>query len=334
MLSFSDEIRKAFIDLAQSTKVYLEGNILKLIDPGDDSDFRAYLEEAVRRDKLARQRRLAITKQIQQQNKELIYHDEKNQLLNDELKLALIEQQKSKDQLIETLKKVQKQNKDLAQFSWMISHNLRGPLASSLGIVNLMRDFNLVTPDNQDMYDHLKSSILRMDEILHDVSVLLEIRNDPPLLNETIDLGELLNGCLEKLSTLQEQSGVKLRSDFSCCSSIFATRIYLESILISILSNAMQYCSNERLLEVAVFSDSEPGFCVLKISDNGAGISKDNLEKIFEPFRKLDERSKGKGNGLYLARSQAEAMGGSLSVESELGKGSTFILRLPSEVSL
>ena len=184
------------------------------------------------------------------------------------------------------------------------------------------------------MYDHLKSSILRMDEILHDVSVLLEIRNDPPLLNETIDLGELLNGCLEKLSTLQEQSGVKLRSDFSCCSSIFATRIYLESILISILSNAMQYCSNERLLEVAVFSDSEPGFCLLKISDNGAGISKDNLEKIFEPFRKLDERSKGKGNGLYLARSQAEAMGGSLSVESELGKGSTFILRLPSEVSL
>ena len=140
MLSFSDEIRKAFIDLAQSTKVYLEGNILKLIDPGDDPEFRAYLEESVRKDKFARQRRLAITKQIQQQNKELIYHDEKNQLLNDELKLALIEQQKSKDQLIETLKKVQKQNKDLAQFSWMISHNLRGPLASSLGIVNLMRD--------------------------------------------------------------------------------------------------------------------------------------------------------------------------------------------------
>jgi signal transduction histidine kinase len=66
------------------------------------------------------------------------------------------------------------------------------------------------------------------------------------------------------------------------------------------------------------------------VTDNGIGISENNFEKAFEPFRKLDYSSTGKGIGLYLARSQAEAMGGTLTVQSELGKGSIFTLRLPS----
>lgn len=330
MLVFPDDIKKALIEIARSTRVYLEGNILKLIDPGADPEFRKYHEEAVLGDKSARQRRLAITKQIQHQNRELTNQNEKNEQLNNELKLAFAEQQKAKEQLIATVEKIEKQNKDLAEFSWMISHNLRGPLASSLGIVNLMKEFNLITPDNQDMYDHLKSSILKMDEILHDISILLEMRNSPPVLNEPVELEGLLAECLENLQELRIKSGVQLRFDFSCCTNLMATRIYLESILSNLLSNAMQYRALERPLEVIVSSDSEPGFCLLRVTDNGIGISENNFEKAFEPFRKLDYSSTGKGIGLYLARSQAEAMGGTLTVQSELGKGSIFTLRLPS----
>jgi len=330
MLSLPEQVKNALIEIARSTRVYLAGNILKLIDPGDHSDFRRYHEEAVLQDKNTRQRRLVITKQIQQQNRELIFQNEQNELLNQELKVAFAEQQKSKEQLIATVEKIEKQNKDLAEFSWMISHNLRGPLASSMGIVNLMKEFNLITPDNKDMYDHLKISILKMDEILHDISILLEMRNSPPVLNEPVELEGLLAECLEKLQDLRNKSGVKIRFDFSCCTNLMATRIYLENIFINLLTNAMQYRALERPLEVIVTSDSEPGFCLLRVTDNGIGISENNFEKAFEPFRKLDYSSTGKGIGLYLARSQAEAMGGTITVQSELGKGSIFTLRLPS----
>ena len=113
MLVFPDDIKKALIEIARSTRVYLEGNILKLIDPGVDPEFRKYHEEAVLGDKSARQRRLAITKQIQHQNRELINQNEKNEQLNNELKLAFAEQQKAKEQLIATVEKIEKQNKDL-----------------------------------------------------------------------------------------------------------------------------------------------------------------------------------------------------------------------------
>ena len=330
MLSLSDDIRKALIAIAQETQVYLEGNILKLIDPVDDPDFRSYLEEAVRRDRAVRQRRLDITKQVQRQNKELVTFNDQNSLLNEELRRALDEQRKAKDDLLETLKKLEKQNQDLAQFSWMISHNLRGPLASALGIINLLKDFNLVTPDNRDLYNHLKTSALRMDEILYDVSMLLEIRDDPPILNEPLDVAEIFNTCCQKLKSMVDQSGVEFQQDFSCCTTITATRIYLESIITNLLSNAMQYRSAERPLKVTVTSGNESGFCLLHIADNGKGIKENDLERIFEPFRKLDYSSTGKGIGLYLARSQAEAMGGNLTVTSEVGKGSVFTLRLPS----
>lgn len=331
ILSFSSETKQALITIARETQVYLDGNILKLINPGDDPDFLEYYAEAVRRDKLARQRRLAITKQIQHQNKELIYHNGQNRLLNDEFTRALEEQKKSGEKLKATLSKLEKQNKDLAQFSWMVSHNLRGPLASAMGIMNLMKDFNLVTPDNQDMYGHLKSSVDKMDEIIHDVSILLEMRRDPPLFNELIDMAGLMMGCSGQLETLQSESGADFKYDFACCTTVFGTRIYVENILTNLLSNAMLYRSPDRPLQIQVTSDSEPGCCLIMVTDNGNGIRESELEKVFEPFRKLDYKSTGKGIGLYLARTQAEAMGGTLTVVSQEGVGSTFTLRLPND---
>jgi len=331
MLEFNDDIRKALIAVARETQVYLEGSILKLINPGDDPEFRHYYEEAVRRDKAVRQRRLDITKQVQNQNKELTNVNQQNATLNAELRSALDEQRKAQDKLLVMLEKQERQNQDLAQFSWMISHNLRGPLASALGIINLMKDFKLVTPDNRDLYNHLKTSALRMDEILTDVSMILEIRDDPPILNEDIDVGELFTVCCEKVRDLIDQHGAEVSFDFSCCTTIFATRVYVESIVTQLLANALQYRSVDRKPQVSMISGSENGFCTFSIRDNGKGIRQADLSKVFEPFRKLDYSSTGKGIGLYLSRSQAEAMGGSLGVTSELGQGSVFTLRLPAK---
>ena len=329
MIRLNDETRKALIALAQETQVYPEGNFVKLLDPGDDEDFRAYIGKALARDRNMRQRRLEITKQIQIQNRDLIKYNEQVTVLNQDLTISLEEQKKAKEQVIQALKRLEKKNRDLAQFSWMTSHNLRGPLASTLGIINLIRDFMQQSADLQGLYEHLRSSAVKMDEVLQDVSMLLETRDSPPILNEELHLQPLLQECVGKLQGQSADIGDFISSDFASCPSLISTRVYLESILHHLLWNAYQYRSADRRAEILVSSIKEDEFAVITVADNGDGIKADDLERIFEPFKKLHYSSTGKGLGLYLARTQAEALGGSVTVTSEVGVGSRFRVQLP-----
>ena len=329
MIRLNDETRKALIALAKETQVFPEGNFVKLLDPGDDAEFREYIEKSLARDRNMRQRRLEITKQIQIQNRDLTRYNEQVTILNQDLTIALEEQKKAKEQVILALKRLEKKNRDLAQFSWMTSHNLRGPLASTLGIINLIRDFMQQSADLQGLYEHLRSSAVKMDEVLQDVSMLLETRDSPPILNEELQLQPVLQDCMGKLRELSADIGDFISGDFAACPSLISTRVYLEGILHHLLSNAYQYRSVERTAIITVSSMKEDDFAVITVADNGDGIKAEDLERIFEPFKKLHYSSTGKGLGLYLARTQAEALGGSITVTSEVGVGSRFIVRLP-----
>ena len=329
MIKLNEETRKALVQLALDTQVYPEGNILKLLNTDDDPDFKSYIEKATARDKSMRQRRLEITKQIQIQNRDLTKFNEQITILNKDLTIALEEQKKAKEQVIAALKVLERKNRDLAQFSWMTSHNLRGPLASTLGVINLLRDYMQASADLKGLYDHLRGSAMKMDEVLADVAMLLETRDAPPIHNEELKLQAILVGCVERLQAKGMNLSSALKSDFSACTSIISTKVYVESILEHLLSNAFQYRSEVRELAIIVTAVIEEEVAVIRIADNACGIKAEDLEKIFEPFKKLHFSSTGKGLGLYVARTQAEALGGSLTVTSEFGAGSVFKLQLP-----
>lgn len=331
MIQLNEETRQALLKLAQETQVYPEGNILKLFDPGDDEAFKAYLEKSMARDRAMRQRRLDITKQIQIQNRDLTKFNEQVSLLNKDLTIALEEQKKAKEQVIMALKKLEKKNQDLAQFSWMTSHNLRGPLASTLGITNLLKDYMQASADLKGLYEHLRSSVIKMDEVLADVSMLLETRDTPPIHNEQLDLGNLLLASLAKIQGTEPTISTFVSSDFSGCPSIISTRNYVEEIFQQLILNGFQYRAEERAPVIHLSSTLDGDYAEINIRDNGSGIKTEDLDKIFEPFKKLHYKSSGKGLGLYVARTQAEAMGGSLNVTSEFGVGSIFCCRLPKD---
>jgi hypothetical protein len=100
--------RDAFVNLARDKGVYLEGNVLKVLDAEDDEEFKAYLEEALRRDRDVRKKRLEVTKQIQTQNRDLQDAQEKNLLLMEELKTALASSETAKAAVQEDLDVLQK----------------------------------------------------------------------------------------------------------------------------------------------------------------------------------------------------------------------------------
>jgi hypothetical protein len=108
MIKLNAEARKQLIETYTQSNIFVEGNILKIIDHGDDPDFKDYLDKAIEHDKLTRKKRLEVTKQIQSQNKELVASQENNSKLMGELKEALQMAESAKKDAVEDLDLLQK----------------------------------------------------------------------------------------------------------------------------------------------------------------------------------------------------------------------------------
>ncbi len=225
------------------------------------------------------------------------------------------------------------QNKDLQQFTYMVSHNLRAPVANIIGLANILR----IADKDSELYNktitNLNKSISNLDIVLRDMNAILSVRDSKGNLEtEQVDFKLIL-----------EQAQASLQKQFYECNgsftyeveeklSIWANKAYLHSIFYNLLSNAIKYRADERPLEVQVkaFTCSERGV-VITFSDNGSGIemssAKDNIFKLYKRFH-LDK--KGRGIGLYLVKSHIEAMEGTIEITSSIGIGTTFTICFPN----
>ena len=113
---------------------------------------------------------------------------------------------------------------------------------------------------------------------------------------------------------------------------IFADEMHLTNVIFNLMDNAVKYKKPEEDLELKVRTWNESGKLMISIQDNGIGIKKENLKKIFEKFYRVHTGNlhdvKGYGLGLFYVKTMIEKHGGSVSVKSELGKGSTFTIRI------
>ncbi len=110
MIQVAEDAKRMLIDIAEKQDMYVEGNILKLFDPGDDQEFRKYVDVAIDRDKAARSKRLSVTKQVQNQNRELIFAQQQNEKLMSDLQVALQKAEDAKKIVENDLDNLQKRN--------------------------------------------------------------------------------------------------------------------------------------------------------------------------------------------------------------------------------
>ena len=102
----------------------------------------------------------------------------------------------------------------------------------------------------------------------------------------------------------------------------------MESILLNLFTNAIKYKSFKRNLKIEINSSLADGFVILKFKDNGIGIDTEkHKDKLFKLYQRFHDNPDGKGLGLYLVKSQLESLGGSIAIESEVDKGTTFIIK-------
>ncbi|MDW7695782.1 ATP-binding protein [Flammeovirgaceae bacterium SG7u.111] len=233
------------------------------------------------------------------------------------------------EELQTTVIKLKKRNLELSQFSHVISHNLRGPIATVLGLSQTINQENLADPLNAKVFDGLVSTVGRMDMVVKEITVLLNIAENEELPLEYIDLKKITSCVTASLKDELELSKATLKVDFDELPTVKSVKAYLENILFNLISNAAKYKQLNENAEIQVVSSSNSETCCLKVIDNGIGIDQGDYDQIFEPYKRKTRFGGGRGLGLYLVKLQVEAMSGRIEVESVKGQGSEFRVVLP-----
>ncbi|HEU4717810.1 MAG TPA: PAS domain S-box protein, partial [Bacteroidia bacterium] len=219
-------------------------------------------------------------------------------------------------------------NKDLEQFAHIVSHNLRAPVANILGLMNIMKLPSLTEKDRERVDAGLVESVTRLDTVVKDLNRILQVRHGADETYEEIGLSELVKDVKISVGNLITAGDVNIRTDFSEAPQLKARKSYMHSIFYNLVSNSIKYRRNGVPCEIAISSVRGNDNVALHFSDNGRGFDKEKAgDKIFGLYKRFHDDVEGKGVGLFMVKTQVEAMGGKISFDSKVNEGTSFVIR-------
>ena len=234
------------------------------------------------------------------------------------------EKEKEREQLIRELTQ---NNNDLKQFSYITSHNLRAPLSNLTGLLNLVDDIPIDNPELKEIINGFSTSTHLLNETINDLVKVIIIKDNPSINKEKVLIKEVFENVFNQLSFLIGIHKPILKIELEELSILNSNKSYLESIFLNLLTNSIKYKSPNKQLKITITSKVVDDNIILSFKDNGIGIDMErNKNKIFGLYQRFHNHPDSKGLGLYLVKSQVESMNGSIDVESEVGKGTTFTI--------
>lgn len=250
------------------------------------------------------------------ENISLRYESEKNKKILTESKNAAIEASTAKTDFLST-----------------ISHELRTPLNAVLGFAQLLKmsDSPHLNEEQDDQVQGIIDSgqhLLSLIEELLDVSKIGTHKIGFDINIEDVSINVSLDETISILSPLANKYGIDIKNEITNYYWVKADRKRLKQIFINLISNALKY--NHHNGTVSIEESYVPGNRVrFSVTDTGDGLTKEQQAGLFQAFKRFDTEKEGMGLGLYITRNLVEIMGGSIGVESEVGKGSSFWFEMP-----
>jgi len=234
------------------------------------------------------------------------------------------EREKEREHLISELTQ---NNKDLKQFSYITSHNLRAPLSNLTGLLNLVEDIPIENEELKEIINGFSKSTTQLNETINDLVNVIIIKDSPSIQKEEIVIRDVFENVFNQLSFLISIKKPIIKMDLHETQVISLNKSYIESILLNLMTNSLRYHDPKRQLKIWISSKKTVNETNLIFRDNGIGIDMArNKDKIFGLYQRFHDYPDSKGLGLYLVKSQVESMGGKISVESEVGVGTTFTI--------
>lgn len=217
-------------------------------------------------------------------------------------------------------------NEDLDHFIHAASHDLLTPLGNIETTIRILTDeMPLIDPTYSNYLNIINSSIKSFRGLITDIATIAKVENDMIAL-ESVNLNEIVDTIEWSLKDAILASRAKITRDFEINEIRFSKK-NLRSVLYNMIANSIKFRGNSPPI-IAIKSFRRGTYCILTIEDNGRGINEKGMEKIFDIYGKLHQDIEGSGIGLFLAKKIINAAGGNIQVESEVGKGTKFIINI------
>ncbi len=223
---------------------------------------------------------------------------------------------------------LKKLNEDLDRFIYSAAHDLKSPLSSLLGLINIA-EVDLVTPGKEHYFKMMKSSVVKLESFIKDITDYARNKRQN-LKIEKIDLEETIKDIVSDLHFLPNYDYIKQHFEIKG-DAFYSDKTRFEIVLKNLISNAYRYSDGSKETPyIKIKSTITANYLAFVIEDNGIGIGNEHLSKIFNMFYRASEDSKGTGLGLFLVRESVKMLRGNIAVSSKLGESTTFRLKLPN----
>jgi PAS domain S-box-containing protein len=239
---------------------------------------------------------------------------------------------KQKLQLEEFNHDLENKNRQLSSFAHIASHNLRAPVSNLIALKDLYRE-NTDVDDKAMLFSKVEIVIDQLNGTLNELIASVKIQGNKDIANDSITFKSIFNKILAIFDTQILGSKAVITSNFSLVPKIKYPKLYMESIMLNLLSNSIRYRSPNRLAKIHFHTSIDKGQILLIAEDNGLGINmKKHGHRLFGLNNTFHRHPDSRGVGLFMTKTQIEAVGGSITVESEVDVGTTFKIILKKNV--
>lgn len=232
-----------------------------------------------------------------------------------------------KNKLILNLKK---HNEELQNFINIISHNLRGPVASLRGLISIFNRADYGDEINLKIMEEMEKKCTVLNDTLDDLKESLYNVEAEKFEDSPVDLLEVINKIKTLISDQFANKNVDIKTDFSLCHIIHSKKNYIFSILYNLITNGIKHGYPGRNPHIQIKCRENSDSYLISVSDNGIGMDFKKIDKgkIFGLYQRYNQNADGKGLGLFIVKSQIDALNGKIDVVSKPEKGSTFLVSL------
>jgi len=234
----------------------------------------------------------------------------------------ITEQKKAEEERAKMIADIVQRNKDLEQFSQIVSHNLRAPVANILGLVHVAETIGVDKCEEEKVLSHLGTAAGKLDEVIRDLNHILEIKHETRVEKEIVHFENLLDEIKLSIEDIIRDEQVLIKSDFSSAEELTTIKSYLYSILFNLISNSIKYHQPCITPIIEITSTRVGNKIQIVFKDNGLGIDLQRRgHEVFGLYKQFHNHVAGKGMGLYMVKTQVEALGGTIAIESEVNNG-------------
>lgn len=247
------------------------------------------------------------------------------------LKEEIAAREKNEEELAKIATDLIQRSTDLQQFAFIVSHNLRAPVANIIGLSEVLKG-DIPGKEQNKVHQFLFSSVDQLDVIVKDLNNILQTKFEITENYANVNLSEMVGNIKSSIRNLIEKENAQILTDFSEIDEITTIKSYIHSIFYNLIQNSIRYKQPDKSPVIQIKSAKYDEKIRISFKDNGIGIDmKKYGDKIFGLYRRFHPGIEGKGIGLFMVKTQVEVLGGSISIKSEPNVGSEFVIELPKK---